>query len=455
MLKMTFKEAAAAVNSAASLQGGFTAVSTDTRNIIPGSLFVALKGESFDGNDFVGAALEGGAGAVICSRDCGYGSRQIIVDDTRKALLLLAGAVRNKKNIPVVGVTGSVGKTSTKEMIALVMSAKYNVLKNEGNLNNEIGVPRTLFNLEESTECAVIEMGMSGYGEISNMTRAVRPTVAVISNIGVSHIEKLGSREGILKAKMEILEGMKEGSTLFVNMDNDLLSAVKSDKYVIKGYGIENKDSLVRAEDISAGEDSIEFTAILGNEKCPCRLNVAGMHNVYNALAAIAMGSENGISLSDACKALENYRPTGLRQKITAINGVTVIEDCYNASPDSQQAALRVLGSMNVKRKIAVIGDMLELGSYSEKAHSDVGAFVYENGVDILYTIGEYSSFTSKKARELGVKNVYHYTDKPSLLGDLIKEIRSGDAVLFKGSRGMKMEEISAPLKASIEAGAK
>ena len=260
MKPMTFKEAAAAVGSQSELEGRFADISTDTRKIIPDSLFIAIRGENFDGNDFAAKAVELGASAVLCERDCGLGERQILVKDTRAALLELAGYYRSLFKIPVVGITGSVGKTTTKEMTHAVMSVKYNTLKNEGNLNNEIGVPLTLFKLEKSHEAAVIEMGMSGFGEIERMTKAVRPDAAIISNIGVSHIEKLGSREGILRAKLEILQGMKSEAPVILNGDDEMLVTVRPGAHPVIYYGINNENSMFKAFDITSKETGTDMT---------------------------------------------------------------------------------------------------------------------------------------------------------------------------------------------------
>lgn len=254
MKSMTFREAAAAVGSVTRLGGSFDAVCTDTRKITNGCLFIAIKGDNFDGHDFAAKAVENGAQAVIVEKDCGLDERQILVESTRQALLDLAGYYRSLFNIPVIGITGSVGKTTTKEMIHAVMSSKYNTLKNEGNLNNEIGVPLTLFRLEKCHDAAVIEMGMSNFEEIARMTKAVKPDVAVISNIGVSHIENLGSREGILRAKLEILGGMKADAPVILNADDDMLITVRPGAHPVIYYGIENEKSMFKALEITSKE---------------------------------------------------------------------------------------------------------------------------------------------------------------------------------------------------------
>lgn len=442
MKSMTFKEAAKAVGSESKLSGSFNTVCTDTRKITDGCLFIAIKGENFDGHDFAVKAVESGVAAVIAEKDCGLDERQILVESTRQALLDLAGYYRSLFNIPVIGVTGSVGKTTTKEMIHAVMSSKYNTLKNEGNLNNEIGVPLTLFRLDSTHEAAVIEMGMSNFGEISRITRAVRPDVAVISNIGVSHIENLGSREGILSAKLEILEGMKADAPVILNADDDMLVTVRPGSHPVIYYGIENEKSMFRASEITSKEAEIGLTVGFGGGSASVCLPYPGRHNVYNSLASVAAGSLFGIEAEDALEALKNYVPAGMRQRINKMHGITFIEDCYNASPDSQAAALAVLGGMNAKRKIAVIGDMLELGSVSRDAHYGVGAKAAENKVDAVFTYGERSLETAKGATDGGVACVRSFDDKQKLSAFLGEYLEEGDAVLFKASRGMKLEDV-------------
>lgn len=442
MIPLKFKEAAAAVKSSTELCGSFDSVCTDTRKITQGSLFIAIKGENFDGHDFAQKAVESGAQAVICEKDCGLGDRQILVESTRLALLDLAGYYRSLFKIPVIGITGSVGKTTTKEMTHAVMSSKYNTLKNEGNLNNEIGVPLTLFRLDKTHEAAVIEMGMSGFDEISRMTKAVRPDAAIISNIGVSHIEHLGSREGILRAKLEILHGMKPDAPVVLNADDDMLITVRPGAHPVTYYGIENEKSLFKAFEITSKENETELAVGFNGGSGRVSLPFPGRHNVYNALAAVAAGSLFGIEPLDGFEALKSYVPAGMRQRINKKFGMTFIEDCYNASPDSQAAALAVLGSMNAKRKIAVIGDMLELGAVSESAHYEVGKKAAENGIDAVFTYGERSLQTAKGAEDGNIGCVKSFLDKEELSKELIGCLKEGDAVLFKASRGMKLEDV-------------
>lgn len=439
---LTIAETAKAVNGTYTKNGSFTGVSTDSRNIAAGGLFIALEGERFDGHDFINAAVQAGAAAIMCRKQTDCTIPVIYVDDTRDALLRLAKYYRSLFPVKVVGLTGSVGKTTTKEMTALVLSSRYRTVKTQGNLNNDIGMPLTLFHIEETTQAAVIEMGMNHRGEISRLTAVSRPDSAIITNIGVSHIENLGSRENILKAKLEVLEGMQKGSYLFLNGDNDLLSTVKNDDYHIIFFGIDNPQCAVRAENIRMNAEFTECDVVFDSKTYPMTVPVAGIHNVYDALAAFTAGVYTGVDPEQAAEAIAGYIPAGMRQKVTKKSGMTFIEDCYNASPDSVKAALNTLSAVPCERRIAVLGDMLELGSFSEKAHSDCGAYAGEKQIDMLFAYGEQSKFTAKAAEKNGVKAVFTFIEGRALAETLFAELKSGDAVLFKASRGMKLENI-------------
>lgn len=442
MQKMLLSEIADAVGGA--LKGEDKTVSsicTDTRTIEKDSLFVCIKGENFNGHTFAQKALENGAACVLSEEkvDC---ENVIYVKSTRQAQLDLAAHYRKKFKIPVVGVTGSVGKTTTKEMISCVLEEKYKTLKTEGNFNNDIGVPRMIFRLDESYDAAVIEMGMSNLGEISVLTKAVMPTCSVISNVGVSHIENLGSRENILKAKLEILDGMEKGSPLFLNGDNDMLSSVKNSDYKIITYGIDGTDLDFTAENIESDGEKTVFDVCTEDIRQKITLPCVGIHNVYNALAAFAVGTYHCVSPEECACALEKYIPSGMRQKIVRKNGIVFIEDCYNASPDSQKASLNALLSIEGKRHIAVIGDMLELGTYSEKAHRDVGIFAAEKKTDMLFAYGKESLYSAQSARESGLENVFHFSDKEKLSEAILSTLQEGDVISFKASRGMRLEDV-------------
>lgn len=442
-MNLKANEIAKALGTIVDSQNIIKRVSIDSRDVDETTLFFAIKGERFDGHDFVKDVAEKGVGAVVCHKKVECSAPVIYVDDTKDALLQLASYYKSTfSDLLLIALTGSVGKTTTKEMVACVMAQKGETLKTEGNFNNEIGMPRTLFRLEETTKNAVIEMGMDGFGQISVLTNCAKPDCAIITNIGVSHIEILGSRDGILQAKLEILEGLKKGSPVFLNGDNDKLSTVKLDDYKVIFFGIDNKNCDVLAEDIKEVGLSTEFTAVKGDVRQKITIPTVGIHNVYDALAAFAVGLEYGISPENIAKGLENYAPSGMRQRIKEVNGVTFIEDCYNASPDSQKAGLNSLCKIAKGRKIAVLGDMLELGSFSEEAHRSVGEYAAECGVDILYTYGKESEYMADSAAKAGLENVYSFNDKTELTNALINELHENDAVLFKASRGMKLEEI-------------
>lgn len=418
-----------------------TSVAIDTRKIEKGCLFICIKGERFDAHRFIDEAFEKGAAAVMISEDVKIDKPYIKVDNTAKQMLSLAGYYRSKFDIPIVALTGSVGKTTTKEFTHLVVNSKYKAIKTLGNLNNEIGLPQMLFMLDSSTEAAVIEMGMNHFGEIHRLSTATQPTVGIITNIGVSHIENLGSREGILEAKLEILDGLKKGAPLLLNGDNDLLSTVKNDDYKIYFYAVDN-DADFKAVDIKENPNTTSFTVQYFGKEQKITIPAIGKHNVYNALAAFAVGILLDIDAETAADALKNYEPSGMRQKVVEINGITSIEDCYNASPDSMKAGITTLAGIQACKKIAVLSDMLELGEYSEQAHYDVGTMAAENKIDYLLCVGSDAKYIVDGARDNGLLNAYLFDSKQSLTDKLFEIAEKGDAVLFKASRGMKLEEV-------------
>lgn len=418
----------------------FDSVCIDTRKITDGCLFICIKGERFDAHQFANEALSLGAAAVMIHSDIQPNGAYIKVDDTSNAMLRLSGFYRSMFDIPVVGLTGSVGKTTTKEFTHLVVSAKYKAIKTQGNLNNEIGVPQMLFQLDKSVEAAVIEMGMNHFGEISRLVNEVKPTVGLITNIGVSHIENLGSREGILKAKLELCEGLKEDAPLILNGDNDMLQTVKDEHHKVVFFGINGGD--FKASNIEETENSTSFDIEYYGKTQHIVIPTIGIHNVYNALAAFAVGYFLDVQPQAAADALANYVPAGMRQKVVDANGITSIEDCYNASPDSMRAALKTLGTVKGNKKIAVLADMLELGDYSKTAHSEVGRAVAENKIEYLFAYGNDAKYYVEAAKQNGVQNALLFDDKEKLSQTLLQTASVGDAVLFKGSRGMKLEDV-------------
>ncbi len=421
----------------------------DSREVKEGDIYVALKGEKFDGNDFYLDAVNKGAKVCIITKNLTDEELKIVknkciniikVEDTLGALQKIAKFKRNLYNIPVVAITGSVGKTSTKDMIASVMKEKYNTLKTEGNYNNEIGVPLTILRLNNE-EAMCIEMGMNHFGEIRKLTNIARPTIAVITNIGTAHIGNLGSRENILKAKMEILEGLI-GNTVIINNDNDLLNkwAIENkDKYNIITYGIKNNSKFM-AKSIKSYENKSEF--YINNQKII--VPVGGEHFVLNSLCAIAVGNELNIPMDKIAEGIKNLDLSKKRMEIIKNEiGTTIINDTYNANYDSMKAAIEYLKEIKNKRKIAVLGDMLELGSYSEKLHKDVGLLVDKN-IDILITVGKESKYIAEKSN---AKEIYEFDSNNQAIEKLKSIITKDDVILLKASNSMNFNEITNSIK--------
>lgn len=425
-----------------------TGISTDSRKINGGDLFIPIAGERFDGHDFIKAALELGAAAVLTHKDMEPAAGKVIirVENTFKALGDIAAYYRQKFSIPFVGITGSVGKTSTKDMIASVLRQKYDVLKTEGNFNNEIGLPLTILNLDSFHEAAVIEMGMSGFGEISRLTSIARPDIAVITNIGLSHIEKLGSRQNILKAKMEILEGLRADGLVILNGDDKLLYGMKGLlRHRTVFYGMEEGMNYQAYNIKTAGEHGTHFEIALGNKEYTVHVPVPGIHNVYNALAAIAAGTELKLSPEKIIKGIAEFSPGKMRLNIIQGKQLKVINDAYNASPQSMEAAINVLKDIgNIGRTIAVLGDMLEMGEWAHKAHKDVGRYAVSKGVDYIVTVGPDGRNIACGAIEAGASRdrVFSFEKNAEVNKFLGGFVRQDDVILVKGSRGMKMEEI-------------
>lgn len=437
---LTLSEVAKACGGSCNDDCSINGVCIDTRKITQGCLFICIKGERFDAHQFAQEALDKGAAAVMIHKDIDIDGKYVKVADTSKALLDLSAYYRSKFDIPVVGLTGSVGKTTTKEFTHLVVNSQYNAIKTLGNLNNEIGLPQMLFRIDKTTEAAVIEMGMNHFGEIHRLACAAKPTIGLITNIGVSHIENLGSRNGILKAKLELLDGLEEGAPLILNGDNDLLKDVKNEKYNVVFYGVENGD--FKAADIIEDNNSTSFYVEYLGERQQITIPTVGIHNVYNALAAFAVGHFLNIDAQKCASALSNYVPEGMRQKSVNVGGIISIEDCYNASPDSMKAALSTLANIKANKKIAVLSDMLELGEISKQAHFDVGKMAADNKIDVLLTVGDMAKYIFEGAKNSGLKNAFHFDTKEELVNELLNQAKSGDAVIFKASRGMKLEDV-------------
>ena len=425
--------------------------SKDTRTIQKGDIYIGIKGEKFDGSNFWNQALDAGATAVLISNiqiskeeKEKYKDKTIIqVEDTLEALYEIAKYKRSLYNIPVIAVTGSVGKTSTKDIIASVVSQKYKTLKTEGNNNNNIGLPLTILKLKDH-EALVVEMGMNHFGEISLLTNIAKPTLAVITNIGTSHIGNLGSRENILKAKLEILEGMKIPRVI-INNDNDLLHKwyeENKEKIEIHTYGINNSSDII-AEKIELGEEKSKFVAKTSSEKVNIDVPVGGEHFVYNALCGFMVGKILGLSSKEIQNGILKFELTKKRMDIRVLkNGATLINDSYNASYESMKASLKYLSSRTDFRKIAVLGDMLELGDFSKELHEKVGEEVANDNIDVLICRGEFAKNIISKANENKKTQCILLQNNEEILSKLQEILKEGDVVLIKASNGMKFYEI-------------
>ncbi len=415
-------------------------ISTDSRTVSENDLFVTLVGERFDAHDFL---CDIKPCAAVCQRDIqGVDYPVLRVESTLSALGKIASFHAGKCSLSLVlSLTGSVGKTTTKEFCHLVLSKKFKTRKTEGNLNNHIGVPKTLLSLDGDDEALVCEMGMSARGEISYLTSLVKSDIAMITNIGHSHIENLKTRENIALAKLEIIEGLKKDGVLIVNGDEPLLSNPQFSGRIIKAGLSEECD--IRAEGIETYPDRVEFDAVIFGDKKHVTLSVAGRHNVYNALFALAAGYAAGVDTHLAVESLLSYKPEGMRQNTYEKNGIFVIADCYNAGVESMCASLEALADMKGERTgVAVLGDMLELGEASERLHRIVGKKAAECRLDAVFAYGDAARFIALEAKEGGVGDVRFFDNKESCARELLEYTKKKSAILFKASRGMRCEEI-------------
>ena len=424
-----------------------TGVSTDTRKIKNGELFLAIKGEKFDGHSFILDAVAKGAGGVLVQEggitnanfklpDISF----ISVSDSIRALGDIGNFHRSRFNIPVIGITGSNGKTTTKEMAAAILNKKFNALKNFGTENNNIGVPLTLMRLNGEHNIAVLEMGTNHLGEIRRLSEIARPTIAVITNIGPSHLEYLEDTDTVLKAKAEILEHMSNDSKLILNADDEYLKTIKTNLRTV-WFGF-NKEADFYADKINLAPDGINFRL---NEKWDISLGVLGRHSVYNALAAIAAAWDFGISIDDIRDALKEFRVPNMRMEVKRIGDIKIINDAYNANPQSMKQAIEALRDMTVEgRKILITGDMLELGTFSGRFHHLVGKQAAESGFDLIVAVGKLAEHVSNGAQEAGMsqKKIKLCALTKEAREKVAKLIKKGDTILVKGSRAMRMEEI-------------
>lgn len=432
--------------TSASIFGGVT---TDTRKVEEGMLFVALKGEKFDGHDFIAEATKKGAIGAIVNKDYDVSRLEdveidiLAVNDTLKAYQDLAKLWRSKFSIPVIGITGSNGKTTTKDLTAAVLSGKWNVLKTQANFNNEIGLPMTLLQLNKSYDVAVVEMGMRGLGQIKLLTDIAKPTIGVITNVGETHMELLGSIENIAKAKSEMAQAIEIDGKVVLNADDEHVAKMHEVTKARPIYFGINHAADVKAFNVkTVGEGKTEFDAFIGENMAHFTLNMLGIHNVYNCLAALAVGYACGLTIEEMQKGLASFKPTAMRFEYKKVGDFNVINDAYNASPMSTKAALSNLAKVTDGRKILVMGDMFELGSVEVKAHEDIAVQAKEAGVSIIVTRGTLTQNTARKAREIGIPEVYECANHEEAVATLKKVLQKDDTVLFKGSHGMHMEKI-------------
>ncbi len=421
-------------------------VDTDSRNIHEGALFIPLQGERFDGHAFINDSLEAGAAGCLFARDrTGYlpGKFYIKVNNTQRALRDLARWYKNRFDIPFIGITGSVGKTTTKDMVAAVLGEHFKVLKTEGNLNNEVGLPMTLLRLNSTHEVCVLEMGMNHFGENEYLSNIVEPDVAVITNVGDSHIEFLGSRENILKAKCEIFSHMKKDGLAVLNGDDELISTLRGNlDFKSVWYG-QSEDVDYRATDLETdGESFLRCKVDTPNHHCHVEIPALGDHMVYPALVAGAIGEYFGMSEEEIVRGILHFAPTKMRMNIyRRQDNIMILDDTYNANPQSMRAAIEILATGKGTTKIAVLGDMFELGPLAPMLHAGVGECVAKSGIDYLVCAGELSKHIADAAEGEGMREVYWRPNKKEALTVLEQIVKPDCTVLVKASRGMAFEE--------------
>ena len=414
-----------------------TSIVTDSRKAGEGSLFAAIKGARADGHKFIPAVAEQGAVCALCEEAPQADIAYILVESTLVALKGIAEYYRSLFSIPFIGITGSVGMTSTKEFISAVLAQKYNVHKTGGNFNNELGVPITLFGLEEEHEVAVIEMGISGFGEMTRLSKMVRPDISVITNIGYCHLENLGDRDGVLRAKTEMFTYLKDNGSIILCHDDDKLRTL-TDYHGITPtfYGTGNDE--YRAENIvEKGLDGVGCTLIHGDTRIDVTIPTMGRHNVLNALCAMAVGTKLGLTPDEIKRGLESFRNVGSRNRIIKTAYYTIIDDCYNANPTSTKAGLDTLSKLS-GRRVAVLGDMKELGKDEIALHREVGAYAKELGIDVLIAVGPLSEATAEGFGE----GAYYYQNVDRCIDRIERHLHPDDTILVKASHSMQFERI-------------
>lgn len=427
--------------------------SIDSRVGDEDSLFVPIIGENVDAHKFLLDAIQLNGAALTSEHDRMDLDKPVIrVEDTLKAMQEIGTFYRNKMDLPVVAVTGSVGKTTTREMIAHVLSSSLEVFQTPGNQNSQIGVPLTLSQMKKEDEVAVLEIGMSERGQIERLTTMIRPNIAVVTVIGVSHIEQLKTQENICQEKMDITKGLKEGGMIFLNGDDPFLAKYRGNlKETAWFYGM-GKDCDYRAENIQIVDGQSKFDFVCRGKQYEATLNMIGNHNIQNALAALGIADQMGIDMENAIKSLESFH--GQRQQITKFENFTMIDDTYNASPDSMKAATTVLASLDgTGKKIAVLADMLELGEKEKQFHFEVGAFIAKKPIDMVIAYGELAPYLVEAIKESERKDEITCIlckDREEVFEQIKKNLSDGDIILLKGSNGMKLKEVANRIKEEL-----
>ena len=421
-------------------------VTTDSRKISGGSLFVALKGEKFNGEDFVEESFRKGATAALVGKDFNREVEGVVikVDDTLAAYQKIAANYRDKFNIPIVAITGSTGKTTTKDLTAAVLSGLGKVLKTSANFNNEIGVPMTLLELNETHKAAVVEIGMRGLGQIESLAKIVKPDIAIVTNVNETHIELLGSMENIAKAKGELVESIQADGTVILNADNaytETLKKLAKSGVKIITHGIKNGADL-KAENVFISNAITDFDVNYNGQIYHFDLPIIGRHNVSNSLAATAAGLAVGLDFDKIRYGLSTLVTTKMRFEVIHRDGITIVNDAYNASPASMRASIKTAAEVYDARKIAVLGDMFELGAISEKVHREVGAYLAENKFDILITVGKLGRFIAEGAKSAGMEKIFVTDTHEDAAKTLRGILKRDDVILFKASHGMHLEKV-------------
>lgn len=420
----------------------------DSRQIKPGVLFVPVIGENFDGHDFISQSFDNGAIVSLSDHELDETRPYILVSNTLEAFQSIAGAYRSLFSIPFVGVTGSVGKTTTKELIASVLSQRYNTLKNLGNLNNQLGVPRTLLRLDSSHEAAIIEMGTNHFGEIESLSKIVRPDVCVFTNIGDAHIEFFGSREGILKAKCEMLEYRSADAPIIVNGDDPLLCALRDEYPNVISYGSDCACDVYAADIEELGLEGSNFTAHFGGQSLRVTVPAPGSFMVQRALCAVAVGLALEVPPKKIAEGISLYAPVSGRMTIEKTDRYTLLNDAYNASPTSVAASIDVAAKAE-GRHVLILGDMFELGKDELHYHQEIGAYAAGKRADLILCVGKLSKAICEGAQSVG-GNAIHYKDKKSLLAALPELLQPGDTILIKASNGMKLQDVADYIKDNL-----